>query len=49
MMALAVELAGGSVAGSGSGISSGGGGGSVWVSGHMRNGKYVKGYSRRKG
>jgi hypothetical protein len=29
--------------------SSGGGGGSVWVSGHMRNGKYVKGYSRRKG
>jgi hypothetical protein len=27
----------------------GGGGGSVWVSGHMRNGKYVKGYSRRKG
>jgi len=35
--------------GSGSGISSGGGGGSVWVSGHMRNGKYVKGYSRRKG
>ena len=36
-----------------SGISSGGGGGggggSVWVSGHMRNGKYVKGYSRRKG
>lgn len=25
------------------------GGGSVWVSGHMRNGKYVRGYSRRKG
>ena len=32
-----------------SSISGGGGGGSVWVSGHMRNGKYVKGYSRRKG
>ncbi len=29
--------------------SGGGGGGSVWVSGHMRNGKYVRGYSRRKG
>jgi len=27
----------------------GGGGGTVWVNGHMRNGKYVKGYSRRKG
>lgn len=24
-------------------------GGSVWVSGHMRNGSYVRGYSRRKG
>lgn len=27
----------------------GSGGGTVWVSGHMRNGKYVRGYSRRKG
>jgi hypothetical protein len=27
----------------------GGSGGSVWVSGHMRNGHYVHGYSRRKG
>ena len=25
------------------------GGGTVWVRGHMRNGKYVSGYSRRKG
>jgi hypothetical protein len=32
-----------------SSFNSGSGGGSVWVSGHMRNGKYVKGYSRRKG
>lgn len=36
-------------AGSSYQFSKGSGGGSVWVKGHFRNGKYVRGYSRRKG